>query len=144
VRPDGTGAPGRPLHWKRRQTGTTAVDRYEIELSNHFAIEEEVLFPLIEKHLEKMPIIAELISDHRDMEAMMAACVRTPRPSCCKISARVWRSTFAAKSVICSNKSSSACPKTHSQRPAKKLMLEQCVFAFDKFPGRGIILDTPE
>ena len=48
-----------------------AVDRYEIELSNHFAIEEEVLFPLIEKHLEKMPIIAELISDHRDMEAMI-------------------------------------------------------------------------
>jgi len=48
-----------------------AVDRYEIELSNHFAIEEEVLFPLIEKHLQKMPIIAELVSEHRAMEAMI-------------------------------------------------------------------------
>ena len=48
-----------------------AIDRYEIELSNHFAIEEEVLFPLIEKHLEKMVLIDELVSDHRAMEAMI-------------------------------------------------------------------------
>jgi len=45
-----------------------AIDRYEIELSNHFGIEEQVLFPLIERELGKMPIIGELIADHRALE----------------------------------------------------------------------------
>src|SRR6185295_16758831 len=44
------------------------IDRYEIELVNHFEIEEQVLFPLC----GGMPLIAELVADHRAMEALVA------------------------------------------------------------------------
>jgi hemerythrin-like domain-containing protein len=54
-----------------RQLATKAIDRYEIELVNHFAIEEQVLFPLIERELGEMPILAELIADHRRLERMI-------------------------------------------------------------------------
>ena len=55
-----------------RKLATKAIDRYEIELTNHFAIEEQVLFPLIERELGEMPILAELIADHRRLERMIA------------------------------------------------------------------------
>lgn len=45
-----------------------AIDRYELELANHFEIEEQVLFP----ECGCMPIIAELLADHRAIEAMVA------------------------------------------------------------------------
>jgi hypothetical protein len=45
-----------------------AIDRYEIELANHFGIEEELLFPLIERELGKMTLIDDLIADHRALE----------------------------------------------------------------------------
>ena len=48
-----------------------AVDRYEIELTNHFAIEEQLLFPLIERELGKMTMIGELVADHRALEGMI-------------------------------------------------------------------------
>ena len=48
-----------------------AIDRYEIELTNHFAIEEQVLFPLIEQELGKLAIIEELIADHRALEKLI-------------------------------------------------------------------------
>ncbi len=50
---------------------TQAIDRYEVELTNHFAIEEQLLFPLIERELGNMPILDELIADHRALEAMI-------------------------------------------------------------------------
>jgi hemerythrin-like domain-containing protein len=50
---------------------TQAINRYEIELTNHFAIEEELLFPLIERTLGKMPMLDELIADHRAVESMI-------------------------------------------------------------------------
>ena len=48
-----------------------SVDRYELELTNHFEIEEQDLFPTIETNLGKLPLIAELIADHRALEAMV-------------------------------------------------------------------------
>jgi hemerythrin-like domain-containing protein len=45
-----------------------AIDRYELELANHFAIEEQVLFPLC----GAMPLIEELLADHRAIEALVA------------------------------------------------------------------------
>ena len=47
------------------------IDRYEIELTNHFGIEEQLLFPMIERELGKMAILAELIADHRTLEGMI-------------------------------------------------------------------------
>jgi len=54
-----------------RRLAARAIDRYEIELTNHFAIEEQVLFPLMERELGASPILGELIADHRALEAMV-------------------------------------------------------------------------
>jgi hemerythrin-like domain-containing protein len=47
------------------------IDRYEIELTNHFGIEEKVLFPAIRAQLGELPAIDELIADHRALEMMV-------------------------------------------------------------------------
>ena len=45
-----------------------ATDRYELELANHFEIEEQVLFPAC----GEMPLIARLVAEHRAMEGLIA------------------------------------------------------------------------
>jgi len=45
-----------------------AIDRYELELVNHFEIEEQVLFPAC----GPLPPIEELVRDHRAIEAFVA------------------------------------------------------------------------
>ena len=47
------------------------IDRYEIELTNHFGIEEQLLFPLIEREIGPMAIVGELITDHRSIEKLV-------------------------------------------------------------------------
>jgi hemerythrin-like domain-containing protein len=44
------------------------IDRYELELANHFEIEEQVLFPAC----GPMPLIGELLEEHRRIEALVA------------------------------------------------------------------------
>jgi hemerythrin-like domain-containing protein len=44
-----------------------AIDRYELELVNHFELEEQILFPAC----GPMPIIAELVQEHRAIEAFI-------------------------------------------------------------------------
>jgi hemerythrin-like domain-containing protein len=48
-----------------------AIDRYEIELVNHFAIEEEILFPEIERWLGEHSLVRELIGEHRSIERII-------------------------------------------------------------------------
>jgi hypothetical protein len=43
------------------------IDRFEVELVNHFAIEEEALFPVC----GPMPLIDELIAEHRALEGLV-------------------------------------------------------------------------
>jgi hemerythrin-like domain-containing protein len=45
-----------------------ATDRYELELVNHFEIEEQVLFPVC----GPMPLIAQLLAEHRMIEGLIA------------------------------------------------------------------------
>ena len=45
-----------------------ALDRYDLEIANHFAVEEEVVFPMIERELGAYPILDELIAEHRHVE----------------------------------------------------------------------------
>ena len=52
------------------------VDRFELELTNHFEIEEQVLFPAC----GPLPIIAELIREHRDIEAIVSEVRTAPAP----------------------------------------------------------------
>jgi hemerythrin-like domain-containing protein len=42
------------------------IDRYEIEMRNHFELEEQVLFP-------HCPTAGDLIEEHRRMESMIAS-----------------------------------------------------------------------
>jgi hemerythrin-like domain-containing protein len=44
-----------------------AIDRYELELANHFEIEECILFPAVETHA----LVPGLISEHRQLEALI-------------------------------------------------------------------------
>jgi hemerythrin-like domain-containing protein len=43
------------------------IDRFEIELVNHFEIEEQVLFPAC----GALPIVGELLREHRAMEGLV-------------------------------------------------------------------------
>ena len=47
------------------------IDRYEIELTNHFGIEEQLLFPLILREIGPMALVDELIADHRSLEKLV-------------------------------------------------------------------------
>ncbi|HLY18843.1 MAG TPA: hemerythrin domain-containing protein [Bryobacteraceae bacterium] len=55
-----------------------AVDRYEIELSNHFEIEEQILFPAIQDALGPQPLVADLIAQHRELEGIIEQLRRAP------------------------------------------------------------------
>ncbi len=48
-----------------------AVDRYDLEISNHFAVEEEVVFPAIEQELGPQPTVADLVAEHRQLEKVV-------------------------------------------------------------------------
>jgi hemerythrin-like domain-containing protein len=43
------------------------ADAFEVELSNHFEIEERILFPACE-----LPLVADLVAQHRQLEALAA------------------------------------------------------------------------
>src|SRR5579862_3986012 len=45
-----------------------AIDRYEIELVNHFELEEQILFPAC----PSSPLIDALLADHRAIESLIA------------------------------------------------------------------------
>lgn len=55
-----------------------AADRYEIELINHFEIEEQVLFAGVERALGPDPLIAELAGEHRQIEALVKRLAAAP------------------------------------------------------------------
>jgi hemerythrin-like domain-containing protein len=52
------------------------INRYELELMNHFEIEEQVLFPAC----GDMPLIRELLADHRSIEALVGRLRTAPSP----------------------------------------------------------------
>lgn len=45
-----------------------AIDHYEVELTNHFEVEERILFPA----LTESALVSELISQHRQVESLVA------------------------------------------------------------------------
>ena len=52
----------------RAKLARRVIDRYEIELVNHFEIEEQVLFPAC----GALPIIDQLLAEHRAIEGLVA------------------------------------------------------------------------
>jgi len=47
-------------------------DSFEIELRHHFDLEERLLFPAVREHLGEMPLVDELVAEHRKMERLAA------------------------------------------------------------------------
>ena len=58
-----------------------AVDRYDLELTNHFALEENLLFPEIERRLGPYPLVEELILQHRELEQLASQLRAEPSPA---------------------------------------------------------------
>src|SRR5579871_364898 len=54
------------------------VDRYELELSNHFEIEEQILFPAARDRTGDGALIAELIQQHREVEGLVVRLLTAP------------------------------------------------------------------
>ena len=53
-------------------------DRFELELVNHFQLEEEVLFAGAEELLGPVALISQLVHEHRRMEKLAAALKDAP------------------------------------------------------------------
>jgi len=69
-----------------------AIDRYELELVNHFEIEEQVLFPAC----APLPLIDSLLADHRALESLIATLRVSPSAAlleefCALLSAHIRR-----------------------------------------------------
>jgi hemerythrin-like domain-containing protein len=47
------------------------VDRFDIELVNHFELEESLLFTAILQEIGPAPLVDELIGEHRQMERLI-------------------------------------------------------------------------
>ncbi|MFN3324183.1 MAG: hemerythrin domain-containing protein [Bryobacteraceae bacterium] len=52
----------------------TIMERFGSEIANHFAVEENVLFPA----LAALPLVTELLQEHREMERQVEALRRAP------------------------------------------------------------------
>jgi hemerythrin-like domain-containing protein len=48
-----------------------AVDRWDLEISNHLAVEEEVVFPAIIQELGEYPLVDEIVAEHRQLERVV-------------------------------------------------------------------------
>ena len=53
------------------------IDRYELELVNHFEIEEQVLFPAC----PSLPLVDELLAEHRALESLVGNLRTGPSPA---------------------------------------------------------------
>ena len=47
------------------------TDAYDLELRNHFDVEERILFPAIRENLGPAPLVEELVREHRQLEALV-------------------------------------------------------------------------
>ena len=58
---------------KIRELAGRLADMYDIELRNHFEVEEKILFPAVVEKLGAMPLVDELIAEHRKIEKQIEA-----------------------------------------------------------------------
>ncbi len=50
----------------------TVKELFELELKNHFEVEEKILFPAIRSSLGEAPIVDDLVAEHRQIEGLVA------------------------------------------------------------------------
>lgn len=68
-----------------------AADLFELELRNHFDVEERILFPAIRESLGPLPLIDELVAEHRRLEALVAELPGTLAEFAAMLSAHIRR-----------------------------------------------------
>lgn len=61
------------------QLGERIATRYDVELANHFEIEEQILFPACPPELAGL--VAQLLAEHRQIEAIVGAIKEGPTTS---------------------------------------------------------------
>jgi hemerythrin-like domain-containing protein len=47
------------------------ADTYDLELRNHFDVEERILFPALREHLGSLPLVEALEAEHRKLEGLV-------------------------------------------------------------------------
>ncbi|MBI3696106.1 MAG: hemerythrin domain-containing protein [Acidobacteria bacterium] len=60
--------------------GRRVENMYELELRNHFEVEERILFPAILSGLGPTPLVDELVAEHRKLEALVEG-AKTAQPA---------------------------------------------------------------
>jgi hemerythrin-like domain-containing protein len=61
-----------------RRLAERAVARYEIEIRNHFELEETLLFPAAIAHLGPWPLVEQLVAEHRRLEGYIGELRTSP------------------------------------------------------------------
>jgi hemerythrin-like domain-containing protein len=67
-----------PMVWQNEMI-EKASKAYQAELRGHFEVEEEILFPEMERHLGRLQLVGELVTEHvalRDYVKRLEACPR--------------------------------------------------------------------
>ncbi len=57
---------------KTAELARKVADLFELELRNHFDVEERILFPAIRQNLGPTPLVEELVAEHRLLEDLAA------------------------------------------------------------------------
>lgn len=68
-----------------------AAGLFELEIRNHFDIEERILFPAVREALGPLPLIDELLAEHRRLEALPARFPETLAEFAATLSAHIRR-----------------------------------------------------
>ena len=62
----------------REKTAEKIRNAYTVELAGHFEVEEAVLFPEMEKYLGKLPLVTELVKDHKTLHSLVQSIEAAP------------------------------------------------------------------
>ena len=67
------------------------ADLFELEVRNHFDVEERILFPAIREHLGSVPLVEELVAEHRQLESLLQRLPATLSEFAASLSAHIRR-----------------------------------------------------
>lgn len=56
-----------------------AVERYDLELVNHFQLEQQILFPAVARELGASELVDQLLAEHRRLERLAEALRARPQ-----------------------------------------------------------------
>lgn len=60
------------------ETAARIQKAYDAELHGHFAVEEEILFPDMERYLGRLSLVRQLIEEHKTLRGLVASAANAP------------------------------------------------------------------